>query len=68
MLSFRYCHQIVFGFCFGYLAIFRAAYYFGLESPTAFSNVVQLLLTLRVSDGVYSKKKWLFLQENEFGK
>ncbi|XP_054762558.2 lysophospholipid acyltransferase 7-like [Lytechinus pictus] len=44
----RKCHVWSFVFSFTYLAFFRAAGYFGLQEPTSFSNVVQLLLTLRL--------------------
>ncbi|XP_071477788.1 lysophospholipid acyltransferase 7-like [Diadema antillarum] len=44
----RKCHVWSFIFCFSYLAFFRAAGYFGFDPPTSFSNVVQLLLTLKI--------------------
>ncbi|XP_022101865.1 lysophospholipid acyltransferase 7-like [Acanthaster planci] len=42
------CHIWNFAFCFSYLTFFRAGHFFGLAAPTAFSNVVQLLLTLKL--------------------
>ncbi|XP_038068569.1 lysophospholipid acyltransferase 7-like [Patiria miniata] len=44
----RKCHIWSFAFCFSYLTFFRAGHFFGLAAPTAFSNVVQLLLTLKL--------------------
>ncbi|XP_033105067.1 lysophospholipid acyltransferase 7-like isoform X2 [Anneissia japonica] len=44
----RHCPTLSFVFVFTYLAFFRTTHYFGLPAPTSFSNVVQLLLTLRM--------------------
>ncbi|XP_071953393.1 lysophospholipid acyltransferase 7-like [Antedon mediterranea] len=44
----RSCPTLSFLFVFGYLTFFRTTHYFGLPPPTSFSNVVQLLLTLRM--------------------
>ncbi|XP_071796589.1 lysophospholipid acyltransferase 7-like [Asterias amurensis] len=44
----RKCHVWCFAFCFAYLTFFRAGHFFGLAAPTAFSNVIQLLLTLKL--------------------
>jgi len=40
---------VSFIWCFGYLAFFRTAAYFGLPQVLPHSNAVQLFLTLRVS-------------------
>ncbi|XP_038069077.1 lysophospholipid acyltransferase 7-like [Patiria miniata] len=44
----RKCHLWSFAFNFTYLLLFRLGYLIGLSVPTGFSNVVQLLLTLRL--------------------
>ncbi|XP_069492690.1 lysophospholipid acyltransferase 7 [Ambystoma mexicanum] len=44
----RSCHFLTLGWTFGYLLFFRTVTYFGLPSPTPFTNAVQLLLTLKL--------------------
>ncbi|XP_071814801.1 lysophospholipid acyltransferase 7-like isoform X2 [Apostichopus japonicus] len=44
----QYCHVCSFIFNFSYVTFFRAGSYFGLKRPTGFSNVVMLLLTLKL--------------------
>ncbi|XP_067951628.1 lysophospholipid acyltransferase 7-like isoform X2 [Watersipora subatra] len=41
-------HALSFLWCFSYLAFFRTCHWFGLEEPSAPSNAVQLLLTLKL--------------------
>ncbi|XP_041362326.1 lysophospholipid acyltransferase 7-like [Gigantopelta aegis] len=48
LTSFRWCHVVMFVWCFGYLAFFRTVHWFGLPMPNPLSNAVQLLLTLRM--------------------
>lgn len=44
----RSCHFLTLGWTFGYLLFFRTVTYFGLPTPTPFTNAVQLLLTLKL--------------------
>lgn len=47
-VGWKHCHTVSFIFNFSYITFFRAGSYFGLKPPTAFSNVVMLLLTLKL--------------------
>lgn len=44
----KYCHVISFFLCFGHLAFFRWASHFGLPSPPAHTNAVQMIMTLKM--------------------
>ncbi|KAH3747043.1 lysophospholipid acyltransferase 7-like [Dreissena polymorpha] len=44
----RWCHIASFVWCFGYLAFFRAAHWFGLPRPHPVTNAVQLFNALRM--------------------
>lgn len=48
LVSPRHCHVASFAWCFGYLVFFRTINIWGLPSPPALANAVQLLLTLRM--------------------
>ncbi|WAQ97686.1 MBOA7-like protein [Mya arenaria] len=43
----RWCHIASFIWCFGYLAFFRAAHWFGLPRPQPVTNALQLFNALR---------------------
>ncbi|XP_052779959.1 lysophospholipid acyltransferase 7-like [Mya arenaria] len=60
----RWCHIASFIWCFGYLAFFRAAHWFGLPRPQPVTNALQLFNALRmigvafeVHDAQYIKKR-----------
>ncbi|XP_023239382.1 lysophospholipid acyltransferase 7-like [Centruroides sculpturatus] len=44
----QYCHVFSFVCCFLYLAFFRTAEYFGLTTPPAHTNAIQMILTLKM--------------------
>ena len=46
---FRWCHMASYVWCFGYLAFFRAAHWFGLPRPHPVTNAIQLFNALRVN-------------------
>lgn len=48
LLPQKYCHIISLIWCFTYLAFFRTTSWFGVPTPPAFANAVQLFLTLRM--------------------
>ncbi|KAH8263179.1 hypothetical protein KR044_005521 [Drosophila immigrans] len=43
------CHLVTFGVMFGYLVFFRLVYLFGLPAVPGHTNMIQMLLTLKVS-------------------
>lgn len=49
MYSHSKCHLITFGIMFGYLVFFRLTYVFGLPAVPGHTNMIQMLLTLKVS-------------------
>lgn len=49
IIFFRRCHILSFIFNFGYLIFFRMTTYFGIPYPPAHTNLIQMMLTLKVS-------------------
>lgn len=47
-LFFRVCHVYVFFFSFLYLFFFRSTIYFGIPYPPSHTNLVQMMLTLKI--------------------
>uniref|UniRef100_A0A2S2QMN4 Lysophospholipid acyltransferase 7 n=1 Tax=Sipha flava TaxID=143950 RepID=A0A2S2QMN4_9HEMI len=44
----RHCHILSFIFTFGYLIFFRMTTYFGIPYPPAHTNLIQMMLTLKL--------------------
>lgn len=44
----RVCHLVSFGFMFGYLFFFRSVTYLGFDAPPGHSNMIQMILTLKL--------------------
>lgn len=44
----KICHLLSMGFMFGYLAFFRTTIYFGVPYPPGHTNMIQMLLTLKL--------------------
>ncbi|XP_055541308.1 lysophospholipid acyltransferase 7 [Wyeomyia smithii] len=42
------CHLVSFGFMFGYLFLFRSLTFLGFEAPPGHSNMIQMILTLKL--------------------
>ncbi|XP_064537994.1 lysophospholipid acyltransferase 7 [Drosophila montana] len=49
------CHLVTFVVMFGYLVFFRLAYLFGLPAVPGHTNMIQMLLTLKVSGIAFEK-------------
>ncbi|KAL7739461.1 hypothetical protein ACLKA6_011326 [Drosophila palustris] len=49
------CHLTTFGVMFGYLVFFRLVYLFGLPAVPGHTNMIQMLLTLKVSGIAFEK-------------
>ncbi|EDW03518.1 lysophospholipid acyltransferase 7 [Drosophila grimshawi] len=49
------CHLVTFGIMFGYLVFFRLVHLFGLPSVPGHTNMIQMLLTLKVSGIAFEK-------------
>lgn len=45
---FRKCHLVSFAFSFGYLIFFRTTIYFGIPYPPAHTNLIIMMLTLKL--------------------
>lgn len=48
MNYFRYCHGLSFAVGFLYLVFFRTTEYFNIPYPTGHTNMIQMILTLKV--------------------
>lgn len=48
ILSFRQCHLIVFWFLMTYLLFFRTVNWFGLPTPPGHTNMIQMIMTLKI--------------------
>lgn len=48
VLFFRHCHILSFFFTFGYLIFFRMTTYFGIPYPPNHTNLIQMMVTLKV--------------------
>uniref|UniRef100_A0A1Y1N3P6 Lysophospholipid acyltransferase 7 n=1 Tax=Photinus pyralis TaxID=7054 RepID=A0A1Y1N3P6_PHOPY len=44
-----HCHLVSFGFSFLYLLFFRTTIYFGIPYPPAHTNMIQMILTLKLA-------------------
>lgn len=48
IFCFRKCHLVSFTFSFLYLFFFRSTIYFGIPYPPAHTNLVQMIMTLKL--------------------
>jgi hypothetical protein len=51
LLCYRKCHIVSFLFTFAYLFFFRMTEFFGIPYPPAHTNLVQMMVTLKVNNG-----------------
>lgn len=65
MLYFRKCHIVSFIFSFSYLLFFRTTVYFGIPYPPAHTNLVQMILTLKLVGLAFEVNKSYLLQHRE---
>lgn len=49
MFDVQKAHLLTFGFNFGYLLFFRMTEYFGIPAPPGHTNLIQMMMTLKVS-------------------
>lgn len=47
-ICFRQCHHIVFWFLMSYLLFFRTVDWFGLPTPPGHTNMIQMIMTLKI--------------------
>lgn len=48
LFNFRHCHVVTFFFMFGYLFVFRLTDKFGLPPPSGQTNLIEMVIVLRV--------------------